>query len=449
MNKEFNNIREAVQSLKLSDNEKALMKSNIIAGVTASSFSSVTNPVPSRLYYQWNIGNYINLAIKHNNFMMALLITIMLAAGGGSSVMAEKAIPGDALYQMKVVVNEPVIGLFTLSKEGNTAWQERLVERRLEEVQKVVAQGTLSTSTQVEMEVAVRAQIDKFALAVKDLSGNKNTAVISSELAIRLESALRAHQDILEKVVADGTLATSTKETTKDLLSSLKEDESQVKSHREEAELHLGDNENNANASSTPEVAALNKQAVAEKILANVQEKYLAEKVNLATSTRSNIEQELSAIEKILVEGKADVATAKYNDAREKFQNVIQLSNDTRVTIVTSSIKGDLEVDLGSNFERENKNESNDSENSTSSVRKNDNHDNKNGTSSVDKDSDEENATSSAVKSEKNKNDNNGGALKIDNQNSLKIESANSVEKGDSVQNEDKVDIDTKINIGN
>lgn len=384
MNNEFNNIIKAVQSVKLSENEKVVMKSNVFSSVISSEISSVTNSIPSRLNYQWAIENYINLLIKQKNFMTALILMIMLAATGGTSAIAEKAIPGDALYQVKVSINEPVAGLFNVSEEGNANWQERLVERRLEEAQKVATQGTLSTSTQAEIESNINNQIEKFTKAVKKLSENDNKAVSSSELIVRLESALSAHQNILERAEKEGKISTSTKETARELRSALKENEDEVKNHREEMESTLGDDSRDVNASSTASTTpeyVLNKQAVAEKILANVKTKYQEEKAGLATTTIVEVDKKLAEVEKVLAEGKANVSLGKFDQARKNFQEVIKLSNNIRVNILTDSISKDIENDNDNNKkdvknededkkDRDSESDKDDNKNSTSSIRK-------------------------------------------------------------------------------
>lgn len=384
MNNEFRNIIKAVKSVKLSENEKAIMKLNIISSVIPSEFSNVTNSIPGRLYYVSDIGSYLNLFVKQNNYMAALIIAIMLAVSGGTSAVAENAIPGDALYAVKTSINEPVAGLFAVGGEAKATWQERLVERRLEEVQKVVAQGSVSTSTQAEIQSNVNNQVDKFTLAVKDLSQDKDNAVVSSELSVRLESALHAHQDILERATKEGGVSTSTKEMAKELLATFKERESDVKDHREEIELSLGDD---SNASSTPEIAGLNKQAVAEKILNDVKSKYQEEKNVLSTSTRNGIDVKITEVEKTFTEGKANITSGNYDAARDNFQEVIKSANQTRSDVLTGSIKSHIEDDMDMAHENDNDEDdvirNSNSANPSSIIRKSDDE----GTSDIGKDS--------------------------------------------------------------
>lgn len=445
MNNEFNKIQEGIKSIKLSEAEKSLMKSDILSGVVLSPYSSVTNPVSPRLNYQWNIGGFTNSIFKHKNYMTALLLTLMLALGGGSSVMAENAIPGDALYQVKVSVNEPIVGMLTLSKEGDVAWKERLVERRLDEVQKVVAEGALSVSTQAEIEARVHAQVDKFTAAAKELSEDKNKEVISSELAVRLEAALRAHQDILVQAQVNGSIASSTRKNAKDLLSALKEDESKVRDHREEAELDLGDEDNNANASTTTKVAAENKQAVAVKMLDNVKSLYQSEKAGLSTSTRVSIEVNFVQIEKVLLEGKSLLVQAKYSDARDKFQEVLQLSNDVRVDILTGSIRVEIkdEVDSFKDNEKNNNNQRKDvsERNSKNDEIKSDDKDSSNASGT-----DKNGRNNSQDELDDTKNNEQGSLLKVDTEASLKLEGS---QRSGEIEGSENLEIKTGLKINN
>lgn len=436
MNNEFNKMLEGLKSIKLSEAEKNHMKSDILSGVVLSPYSSVTNPTPARHNYQWNIQMFTNSLFKNKNYMTALLLAFMLVVGGGSSAMAEKAIPGDALYQMKVSVNEPIVGMLTLSKEGDVAWQERLVERRLEEAQKVVAGGTLSTSTQAQIEANVHAQVDKFNVAVEDLSHDNGKDVVSSELAVRLESALKAHQAVLAKNDSDTTGASPER---KDLLISLHEDEVKVKNHREEIELQLGENENSSNATTTTKVAAENKQDVATKIFANVKNVYQEEKAGLATSTRMNIETSLTQIEKTIEDGQSLLAQTKYTEARNKFQEVLQSSNDVRVEVLTGSIKGDIKDKEDSHKDANKQGDTSERDSKSEEV--------KSGNNPIKK------SETDTPKNEEPKESLNGGknteqkeAVKTESESSVKVESSQKIKDTES---DEKVEVNTNIKINN
>ena len=73
-------------------------------------------------------------------------VALLLAGSGGVAYAAEGALPGGALYGVKVGVLEPVGTLLT-APSGQAAWQMTLAERRLEESATLAARGTLSTST--------------------------------------------------------------------------------------------------------------------------------------------------------------------------------------------------------------------------------------------------------------------------------------------------------------
>ena len=65
--------------------------------------------------------------------MPIILILALMFGGGGISYAAEGAVPGDALYPIKVSVNEEVRDLVAFSPEAKADWETRRLERRLAE----------------------------------------------------------------------------------------------------------------------------------------------------------------------------------------------------------------------------------------------------------------------------------------------------------------------------
>ena len=62
-----------------------------------------------------------------------LIVTLLVSAGGGVSIAAEGALPGDGLYPVKISINEKVVAAFSVSVDAAANWEARLAERRLEE----------------------------------------------------------------------------------------------------------------------------------------------------------------------------------------------------------------------------------------------------------------------------------------------------------------------------
>lgn len=100
--------------------------------------------------------------INKDKLMPTIVIVILLGLIGGTSAFAEKSLPGDLLYWVKININEPAAGIFAFTKEEKTEWQEHLVERRLEEKAKLMQQNKLDNSTELDLEDKIEKHIDKF-----------------------------------------------------------------------------------------------------------------------------------------------------------------------------------------------------------------------------------------------------------------------------------------------
>jgi len=85
--------------------------------------------------------NSLNKGLRIKGIVFVLLIAVLLIGGiGATSVAAKSAIPGDALYTLKMTVEKTQL---KLSKEASTRAQLKIsfAEERLQEIQKLVEEG--------------------------------------------------------------------------------------------------------------------------------------------------------------------------------------------------------------------------------------------------------------------------------------------------------------------
>src|SRR3989338_9283268 len=61
------------------------------------------------------------------------LVVVLFVTSSGISYAAQGALPGDALYAVKVRVNEPVLGALALSSSQKAEWAMRVAGERLKE----------------------------------------------------------------------------------------------------------------------------------------------------------------------------------------------------------------------------------------------------------------------------------------------------------------------------
>lgn len=156
---------------------------------------------------QW-LGRMSIIAVVARKRAMAAALVIALFAGGGVSYAAEGALPGDALYGVKVSLNENVRGAFAVTPEGKAQWKARRVERRLEEAVALAAGGRMTTEESARLAAAIEAQSADAASAFKKLEKEKPNSALAANADF--DAILTAHSDLLEGIgnaVGNGDLA--------------------------------------------------------------------------------------------------------------------------------------------------------------------------------------------------------------------------------------------------
>ncbi len=357
MNQDFEKNLRNLKNISLSENEKVFMRDNLEIHVKNKIPSKVESGV--RKGIEERLNNWRDLkspklsiiSLYFNQFknMPALIIALIVALSGGTSVAAVNSLPGDVLYPVKVSVNEPIAGLFTVSQEAKTVRQEKLAERRLQEVEELVAKGVFDEEKRSEIETRLSDHINKFSTNVSVLASDKDKAISSSELTARLEAALIAHQDVLGKVTIKIDTSTSTREELVAIISLLKKSEGDVKGHRERIDLRLGedssdedDNATTTKATTTKE-SLLGKQGAAENVLASALRAYERVKPELSSEVNLKASEIFAKATSTLAEGKAKAEKGEYADASEKFHEVIKLANKGRVIVLSNSISRKIE----------------------------------------------------------------------------------------------------------
>jgi hypothetical protein len=129
---------------------------------------------------------------------MGLIMAIaaaLLVGGAGISYAAEHSLPGDALYPVKVGVNEKVKGFFAFSDEKQASFEATLVAERLEEAEKLHAEARLDASTQETLRVHFNNHKEAYETKLNSV---KNTnADAASKIDASFKSSLKAHATIL------------------------------------------------------------------------------------------------------------------------------------------------------------------------------------------------------------------------------------------------------------
>ena len=123
---------------------------------------------------------------------------VMLVVGGGASFAAQKALPGDALYSVKVNFNEKIEAVLQISAEAKAVHEVKLTDRRLEEAVELVARGEVNEEERAAIESRFAEHAGKAQAHIKNIEA-KGRVRVAADVASRLEASLRVHKEILGK----------------------------------------------------------------------------------------------------------------------------------------------------------------------------------------------------------------------------------------------------------
>ncbi len=129
--------------------------------------------------------------------IIAAILVVIIGLGG--SVAAESSLPGDVLYPVKIGVNENVRAGFTLTTRGKARWNMRRAERRLEEVEALIAGDILTQEKAGDNHVNFRTHVEAAKKEIAALRASGDISA-SAEVSTELEALLRAHASVLSRV---------------------------------------------------------------------------------------------------------------------------------------------------------------------------------------------------------------------------------------------------------
>lgn len=192
MEKDIHTFFSKARSESLSSSEKDETRRFLVAYAEAM---PVRDPAPKR---QVSRGMSAIFLTRKYMPVFGILLAASLAFGGVSFA-AEQALPGDALYTVKVDVNEEVRSALTVSPKAKAEWEARRVERRMEEAEQLAAKAKLDAGARADLEQRLAVHTGRVNKQV-DTMETDNDFESASDLSSRLEGSLAAHHDILVRI---------------------------------------------------------------------------------------------------------------------------------------------------------------------------------------------------------------------------------------------------------
>jgi hypothetical protein len=127
--------------------------------------------------------------------LAACLLLFIALLGGGTAYAAQSALPGDALYPIKVGITEPVAEALAFSTLAKANVEADIATTRLSEMQRLAAKGTLSTTTAAMLSVSFVGHTE--AANAKLAALVERDPAAAAEASASLDARIHADKDIL------------------------------------------------------------------------------------------------------------------------------------------------------------------------------------------------------------------------------------------------------------
>ena len=120
----------------------------------------------------------------------------------GVPFIAERSMPGDVLYPVKVEFNEELRSSLSLSPYAKVAWETERLERRLAEARLLASEGKLTQEAEHKVAQAVKDHTDAAQREIAEIRENDSDDAAIAE--ITFASALAVQTEVLEGHLAKG-----------------------------------------------------------------------------------------------------------------------------------------------------------------------------------------------------------------------------------------------------
>ncbi len=206
--KGLNNFISMLKKQKMTDLEKNEVFNRVLTDIEMDR-SSILEHSEKSVESPFSIKNHLSRSwssyILSRRFVPSFVIVAVLFISGGLLAKAEMALPGDALYSLKININEEVRDIAALTPEAKARLAIDVTERRLQEAASLSTQGRFDQTSQTLIKKELAKNVTQFKNRVASLV-SRNDLGAAQRLAVDFESSLKAHELVLEKISSDNGL---------------------------------------------------------------------------------------------------------------------------------------------------------------------------------------------------------------------------------------------------
>ena len=253
---------------------------------------------------------------------MPILITLALLFSGGVAFGAEKSLPGDTLYPVKVHFNEQVRGFVTFTPEAKATWEARVANRRLEEAERLAAESRLNTKARVQLEKNFEAFANKASDRIEAFE--ERNADKAAKIASNFETSLKAHERIL---LAIGAVRNGNQKPQIDALVV------KIRAEAKESGNDRAKKEDQVARGTQVQAAAEGRMISAQNKIVEVSKFVESKKENLGVEAIAQAEARLKVANDTLVNGRAKLEADKYGEAFVLFGKAHAIAQEAKLLI--------------------------------------------------------------------------------------------------------------------
>ncbi len=359
----LNNLHTAARSVRLSHEEKSLMRERLRQMVEAGAPAA-----PQRTHTP---SPYILFSFSFQRFAMPVAVLLIVALGGTTTYAAQGSLPGGALYPVKIYVNENIQEVLAVSDEAKVSFHTSVAEERLKEAEALASEGKLTTEVSATIEESFNTHVAKADMIAVRLEEKSPASGVDAR--VTLDSSLSAHSSILA-TIGEESKDEQTKQNSNSIATRVQSRnqggavvalkaaapasasmqtmammapdptvvENQDTSATMSAKARVASNTGTATQQSNGDVSqkkvAMQLQKKASAQFETAEDSFGNARRALAASTTAKIKAQLSAIEKMLTSGKKEVKAENYDAARAAFTEVIKASVELNAFIGASKI---------------------------------------------------------------------------------------------------------------
>lgn len=263
-------------------------------------------------------------------------LVLILFTGMGTSYAAQNALPGQALYGVKVNLNEVVEGAFALSPVARAEFDAELTTRRLEEAEVLAAANQLTPEVSSELQTRINESASSFNGNIALLAQNEDGLSAAADVQSDLEATLSAHANVLAAITAT---IPETKVALAPIISTVETHVASARQARDDdtalaaATLSVA-TAGEETADEPARVKAAKKKASAQEAVGKV--RTLATEVSGNASTSAPIARRAQQVEEVAEQGEQYLNSGDYERAADSFETAIRAATQTQVEAAVS-----------------------------------------------------------------------------------------------------------------